>query len=634
VPESWSLREFNQPDRPPNPAPSPSRDDSETDNPEIQISESLQEALSYAWDLHKNSGDSVDVNTEALLFGLSQERRARSILRSAGGASALAAWDKQRNHDQEYDLHDVDELSRLQLSSSVKSILSSAKQKSGRNSALDVDQVLAMIAEVHPELLLEKGIAPTALADTKLEDESSTPKASADKETKSDYLGRALYARALAGLIISRDTGTPLSIGVYGPWGQGKSSLMLRVEEELKQISSTKRDIVSVRFNAWKYDQKDTIWAALLHEVLRVYEGNVSKLERGKQYLQMRKLPLALFVIGIGLMTFFLFLVFKLLTYEASNVSVWTAIGGILGLSGIPLVLGLWREALFPLGKRLASYVARPDHSDKLGFQAEVEQEFRTILDGLLRANSGLARRLVVFVDDLDRCRPDAIVEVLESLRVFLNYEDVVIVLGLDERVVSLAISHQYGHIIGDGESTTKRIEFGRDYLEKIIQIPVYLQNPGVEEVVRFALEMTRSSLRTTLLDERKEGTLRFREELGGRRRLLRTLELDQEAREALESLGSFLPKTPRRLKRLLNRYRLLHYLVQEEGESFNGRVALAFLLLCDATNERLENSGGSREIEIEELRRIVNGVSDESKWTFLRHGAWIGGSRAESARE
>jgi hypothetical protein len=80
---------------------------------------------------------------------------------------------------------------------------------------------------------------------------------------------------------------------------------------------------------------------------------------------------------------------------------------------------------------------------------------------------------LVVFVDDLDRCLPESVVDTLEAMRLFLAVPKTVFVIGADERIVRHAIGRRYPELSGQGGDSTRVLDIGRDYLEKMIQIPV-----------------------------------------------------------------------------------------------------------------------------------------------------------------
>ena len=102
----------------------------------------------------------------------------------------------------------------------------------------------------------------------------------------------------------------------------------------------------------------------------------------------------------------------------------------------------------------------------------QFEQAFREALQLALGENG----RLIVFVDDLDRCLPEQAIEVLEAIKLFLEVEGTVFVLGMDKEVVELGIQARYGAMFHTGGMARAELPISGDaYLQKIVQIPFHL---------------------------------------------------------------------------------------------------------------------------------------------------------------
>src|SRR5512135_1477393 len=94
-----------------------------------------------------------------------------------------------------------------------------------------------------------------------------------DKATIEDRLGFEDYRRTIVRVIQGADT--PITIGVFGHWGSGKTSLMLMVEKDLQAAGAQ-----TIWFDAWKYDKEDALWRALLVQVLHTLRDALPETEQ------------------------------------------------------------------------------------------------------------------------------------------------------------------------------------------------------------------------------------------------------------------------------------------------------------------------------------------------------------------
>jgi hypothetical protein len=155
----------------------------------------------------------------------------------------------------------------------------------------------------------------------------------------------------------------------------------------------------------------------------------------------------------------------------------------------------------------------------KVGSQNQVEEDL--YYDNLKAIETTLEKtdkKIVVFIDDLDRCAPDKILEVLESTKVFLDIKGFVYVLGLNSEVVVKAIDQKYEAMGINGE----------DYLEKIVQIPFRIPDWNVSD---------RGEFLTDLIDKEIDSAYQ------------------KTFREYKDIIKEVIEKTPRQLKRFINTY-------------------------------------------------------------------------------
>lgn len=250
-----------------------------------------------------------------------------------------------------------------------------------------------------------------------------------------DRFGFGTHAKVLCDAIATAE-GLPLTIGVFGPWGMGKSSFMKVCEGLLRD-----RGIRTVWFNPWKYDQKDEIWHALIQSVLTEIAHDLNRRrESGEEPLQER-LATALDTV-------------KRLSQAAAWLLTRRAAGPLTGGFLTPEDVDAVQTALTAPGVETYLHVNR------------FEQDFRDVVNTY--SDGG---RLVLFIDDLDRCHEDAAITVLDALKLFLGEGSCVFVLAMDYQVVAEAAAKRFDGARTDGMR-------GRQYLEKLIHFPFHL--PGI----------------------------------------------------------------------------------------------------------------------------------------------------------
>jgi len=334
-----------------------------------------------------------------------------------------------------------------------------------------------------------------------------------DLPTTKDHLDFEASAATLAGIIGDRNTATPITVGVFGTWGTGKTSLMRMIEAALIKRSRRKRGLKAhtLWFDAWKYDKERELWRALLMRVLEavraVAEGRptseheewpvgekspYSEEERGKIIQTLDDMAASLYrevereELG------------RVEVDKAELVKAGVELAGRLVLPFVPGVGGLVEflkeaqkeaakgplESLFDAVQRQKIEV----HRDQVRFLAQFQRDFRALVAEHIVAHK---RRLVIFVDDLDRCLPEKAIEVLEAIKLFLDVEGCVFVIGVDREVIERGIQVKYRELqqaLGvEGEEARQLPAIsGADYLEKIVQLPFILPPVEAGQVATF----------------------------------------------------------------------------------------------------------------------------------------------------
>lgn len=299
-----------------------------------------------------------------------------------------------------------------------------------------------------------------------------------------DQLNFSHYADVLTDVVLT--TGTPITIGIFGPWGSGKTSLMRLVAEQLDDRRTERhRWARVVWFNAWQYERDEgALWRALL---LRVLEALKSDQLNKKDAQAVEDWRMRLYT--------------DVQRVETGSLQVdWPALGKgamRLGLSIIPST-GAFIQLAKSLQDKKGSLedilsAFQKEHTEIYRRQLTLLEEFRGgfahLVQEYIEDRNGL---LVVFIDDLDRCLPERAVEVLEAIKLFLDVPGCVFFIAVDRDVIERVVQVQYADYLV-GEDDEKRPESkhsipitGQSYLEKIVQLPFHLPPLEGDRIANF----------------------------------------------------------------------------------------------------------------------------------------------------
>ncbi len=258
---------------------------------------------------------------------------------------------------------------------------------------------------------------------------------------KVDELSLVPFAKVIAG--VAAGTGGPFTIGVFGDWGEGKTSLLRQAKTLLE---AQRPEVVTAWFNAWQYEQEDHPIVPLVATILRQIDQKLA--ERDKKNLG-KPIVEALTKIGRSL---------RAIAYGFSA----KAKVAVPGFGEI--------EAGFVAKEMIDRYEKLQGAGDPLIERTLYYNAFET----LEAATSGPSKdrpKIVVFIDDLDRCLPPQAVKLLESIKLVLAQQGFIFVLAVDRRIVESYLVKRYrdDYGVADYEGS------GKSYLDKIVQLPLPL---------------------------------------------------------------------------------------------------------------------------------------------------------------
>lgn len=283
-----------------------------------------------------------------------------------------------------------------------------------------------------------------------------------DNETAIDLLGFEHLVTAVAS-IVNDESLLPATIGVYGDWGSGKSSLLRMIAKQFE----FKDDTLLLSFNGWLFEGFDDAKTALMGTIL---DEIIARKLVGTEVKDVAKR------LGWKLLK-------QLDVMRVMGFAGRTALAGIAG--GIPgAAMSVGKDAIVGL-KAIADKVdgsAITVEEIASQFKENTEngvrrgiREFRKDFEELLKESA--ITKLIVVIDDLDRCLPETILETLEAIKLFLFVPRTAFILGADERLVKYAVRRRFPELPG------QLVEVGSDYLEKLIQYPIYVPPLGRGEM-------------------------------------------------------------------------------------------------------------------------------------------------------
>lgn len=289
----------------------------------------------------------------------------------------------------------------------------------------------------------------------------------ADNETERDFLNFSGVADTVAEIIVQAH-GRPISIGVSGAWGVGKSSLIKLTQAALAQRprKEGEREFIFVEFNAWLYQGYDDARAALMDVIAAKLQAEAEKRETSidkvagilKRIRWLRSM--------------------KLIASDAAAVALGLPPTGILG-------------SMWGLGKRALDGVDQAELDEAKKRTGEVAEaagglltpksdtspprEIQALRDSFEEALEELNVTLVVLIDDLDRCLPATTISTLEAIRLFLFLNHTAFVIAADNDMIKHAVRKHFEGVPDDLLVT--------NYFDKLIQVPIRVPALGTQEV-------------------------------------------------------------------------------------------------------------------------------------------------------
>lgn len=289
-----------------------------------------------------------------------------------------------------------------------------------------------------------------------------------DNETARDFLNFSGVADTVAEIIVQA-RGRPISIGVSGAWGIGKSSMIKLTQTSLAKRARKEgeREFVFVEFNAWLYQGYDDARAALMDVIASKLEEEAAKRETAIDKVKD--------------------LVKRVKWLRAAKLAAGSAAAFAFGVPPIGLAGEIWSlgqqalagkvdEKLIGEAQKKAGE-AGGAAAGLLNPKAETSppKEIQALRDSFEEALEELGVTLVVLIDDLDRCLPETTISTLEAIRLFLFLRNTAFVIAADNDMIKHAVRRHFEGVEDDLLVT--------NYFDKLIQVPIRVPPLGTQEV-------------------------------------------------------------------------------------------------------------------------------------------------------
>ena len=283
-----------------------------------------------------------------------------------------------------------------------------------------------------------------------------------DNETRVDLLNNEAIAATVIKLL-SAQHAHPVTIGVHGDWGAGKSSVLEMIEAGLADST----DVLCLKFNGWRFQGFEDAKIALIEGIVTGLIEKRPTLTKATQavkdlFKRIDWLKVAKHAGGLAFTAF---------TGMPTPDQISAITSGLQNMLADPAKLAT-KENLTAAIEGVQS-VLKPAEAKNV---PEEIAEFRKAFDQLLKDAS--IKQLIVLVDDLDRCLPDTAIETLEAIRLFVFTSGTAFVVAADEAMIEYAVRKHFPEL----PDTTGPRDYARNYLEKLIQIPFRIPALGETE--------------------------------------------------------------------------------------------------------------------------------------------------------
>jgi hypothetical protein len=334
--------------------------------------------------------------------------------------------------------------------------------------ATQADNTATAAAEDAPELEFNYENLPSSSFQS--DNPRTTDPETGERLPLNNLLSSKRVIGTLTAMLLDKVLKPPFTVGIYGGWGTGKTFFLEAMRGEVEKQAFMAKDApgaaaapkpVTVMFEAWQHQADEDILVSMLHSAYqailqRIGKEADDKFQVGKQLEASQPLKTK-FAMASKVVA---------QTLASSVTKVAVGVPGLVNVEMSP-AKAAERVAKFEEDYQLRRFTKKQQQEnlkdsfyDALDVLAEYDDSGKQIKKGQPK------RRIIFFIDDLDRCLPSVVVELLEKIKLFLWHPSCVFVIGIDHDQVRRAIDEYKGY---------KDPDIALRYLEKIINFPFHL---------------------------------------------------------------------------------------------------------------------------------------------------------------
>ena len=293
-----------------------------------------------------------------------------------------------------------------------------------------------------------------------------------------------LYSEAFSRIIDEPENNPPLCFGIIGPDNFGKTNFMHNLKNKIiAKEGHYKNDLnpqkIIINFNAWTFESDDTIWASILMNIHDALEQKI-----GKNKMKWIRVKNALFpdfksliFVILKLLIPVILLIFVIIFNSQINMISSIIMSFVTAFSFLFLVSDVFsfiKNIIFSIADDILKNMEKPDWRKKIGFMNEVKNEFFNFINPIIKDNNF---RLILMIDDLDRCSVEKIYTVIKALSLLKNSDcPIYIFITYDSIKINDAIKTYYKTKYQINTYQSKIL------LEKLINIPFCLPCKNISE--------------------------------------------------------------------------------------------------------------------------------------------------------